>query len=272
MEIKAEIMYNDRMARGYFKLGLACAIPEVKPGQFVMLRVSDGLDPLLRRPFGIYRMLGRTIGRTIGTGSSPSKRKGIEILYRVVGKGTAILSERRPGETLGVLGPLGNGFPDPAEGSNMVLVAGGMGIAPLYLLAKRLGGGTLLFGARSKAETALLKDFRGLGLKIKTATEDGSAGVKGLVTGLLEDELTPESIVYACGPVGMLKAAAAISGKAGARCLVSLERSMACGIGVCLGCAVRAKAHKEEKENRFYKMVCSDGPVFPSEEIDWDLL
>lgn len=264
MEIKAEIIHNDRMAEGYFKLGLACAVPKVKPGQFVMLRVSDGLDPLLRRPFGIYRELGAK--------DTPSKRKGIEVLYRVVGKGTAILAGRRPGETLGVLGPLGNGFPDPPEGSETVLLAGGMGIAPLYPLAKRLGKGTLLFGARSKAETALLKDFRGLGLKVKTATEDGSAGMKGLVTGLLEDELTPESIVYACGPVGMLKAAAAISSKAGARCLVSLERSMACGIGVCLGCAVRARAHTEEKENRFYKMVCSDGPVFPSEEIDWDLL
>jgi dihydroorotate dehydrogenase electron transfer subunit len=271
LEIKSEILYNDRVAGGYFRLGLACRFPEAKPGQFVMLRVSDGLDPLLRRPFGIYRTLG-TFGRALGAKGSPSKMKGIELLYRVVGKGTAILSGRRPGETLGVLGPLGNGFPDPAEGSSVVLVAGGMGIAPLYLLAKRLGAGTLLFGARSKAENVLLKDFRGLGLRIKTATEDGSAGIKGLVTGLLEDELTPESVVYACGPVGMLKAAAAISEKAGARCLVSLERSMACGIGVCLGCAVRTKEHRGEKESRFYKMVCSDGPVFQSEEVDWALL
>ncbi len=257
MEIKSEILYNDRLSEGYYRLGLKWKAPSAMAGHFVMLCVSDGLDPLLRRPFGIYRVI---------------KGKGVELLYRVVGKGTEILSQKRPGEVLGVLGPLGNGFTLPEKGRKVVMLTGGMGIVPLYMLAERLGSGTLIFGARSRKETFLLKDFRGFDLKIKTATEDGSVGRKGLATELLEEELTPDTLVYACGPMGMLKAAARIAGKCGAKCMVSLERSMACGIGVCLGCAVKARPHKDEKENRLYKMVCSDGPVFDSEDIDWDVL
>jgi len=257
LEIKSEILYNDRLSEGYYRIGLSWRAPRVKAGHFVMLRVSDGLDPLLRRPFGIYRTI---------------KGKGVELLYRVVGKGTEILSQKRPGERLGILGPLGNGFTLPEKGRRAVMLTGGMGIVPLYMLAEGLEAGTLIFGARSRRETFLLKDFRKFGLKIKTATEDGSIGRKGLATDLLEEELTPETIVYACGPMGMLKAAASIAKRSGAKCMVSLERSMACGIGVCLGCAVKARPRKDEKENRLYKMVCSDGPVFDSEEIDWDVL
>lgn len=261
--VESKILYNDRVAEGYFRLGLEWKAPGVRAGHFVMLRVSDGMDPLLRRPFGVYR--------TIGAKGASMRGAGVEILYRVVGRGTTILSAKRPGEALGVLGPLGNGFPVPEKGKKALLVAGGMGIAPLYMLAQGLPGATLLFGCRTKKETVLLRDFRGLGLRIKTATEDGSAGAKGFVTALLEKDIGKDTVVYACGPVGMLKAAAAICGKSGARCLVSLERSMACGIGVCLGCAVRTIDHEAKKE-RVYRMVCSDGPVFDGEEIDWELL
>lgn len=261
--VESKILYNDRLAEGYFRLGLSWKTPEVRAGHFVMLRVSDGMDPLLRRPFGVLRIIGAK-GRS-------SRGTGIELLYRVVGRGTNILSAKRPGETLGILGPLGNGFPVSEKGQKAVLVTGGMGIVPLYMLAQRLGQGTLLFGARSKKETFLLDDFKGLGLRIKTATEDGSAGQKGLVTALLEKELAPETVVYACGPMGMLKAVSRLCVGAGVKCFVSLERSMACGIGVCLGCAVRTINH-EARENRNYKMVCSDGPVFDSRDIDWELL
>jgi dihydroorotate dehydrogenase electron transfer subunit len=261
--VESKILYNDRLAEGYFRLGLAWKSPEIKAGHFVMLRLSDGMDPLLRRPFGVYRIIGAK-GRA-------SRGTGIELLYRVVGRGTSMLSAKKPGEALGILGPLGNGFPAPQKGRKAVMVTGGMGIVPLYLMAQRLPGATLLFGARSKKETFLLDDFKGLGLKIKTATEDGSAGVKGLVTALLEKELVPDTVVYACGPVGMLKAASRLCEGAGVKCFVSLERSMACGIGVCLGCAVRTINH-EARENRNYKMVCSDGPVFDGKDIDWELL
>lgn len=259
--VDSEILYNDMLAEGYFRLGLRWKTPEVKAGHFVMLRVSDGFDPLLRRPFGVYRVLGAR-GRS-------SKGTGIELLYRVVGRGTAILSGKRPGEALGILGPLGNGFPLPAKGEKAVMVAGGMGIVPLYMLAQKAGG-TLLFGARTKKEKFLLDGFKGA-VEIKTATEDGSMGKKGFVTALLEKELVPGAVVYACGPVGMLKAASRICSASGVKCFVSLERSMACGIGVCLGCAVRSAEHGGS-EMRNYRMVCSDGPVFDGEEIDWELL
>ncbi|MBI2400652.1 MAG: dihydroorotate dehydrogenase electron transfer subunit [Deltaproteobacteria bacterium] len=261
--VESKILYNDRLAEGYYRLGLSWKTPEVKAGHFVMLRVSDGMDPLLRRPFGVLRL--------IGAKGKASRGTGIELLYRVVGRGTGILSAKRPGETLGILGPLGNGFPVPDKGQKVIMVTGGMGIVPLHMLAQRLGQGTLLFGARSKKETFLLEDFKGLGLKIKTATEDGSAGAKGLVTALLAKELAPECVVYACGPMGMLKAVSRLCAAEGVKCFVSLERSMACGIGVCLGCAVRTINH-EARENRNYKMVCSDGPVFDSRDIDWELL
>lgn len=261
--VGSKILYNDRLAEGYYRLGLSWRTPEVKAGHFVMLRVSDGLDPLLRRPFGVFRVIG-------GKGAS-SRGTGIELLYRVVGRGTTILSAKRPGEVLGILGPLGNGFPAPPRGKKAVMVTGGMGIVPLYLLARRLPGSTLLFGARSKKENFLLDEFRDLGIRIKTSTDDGSAGVKGFVTALLERELGPDRVVYACGPAGMLKAVSRMCMEAGVQCFVSLERSMACGIGVCLGCAVRTVNH-EAKENRNYKMVCSDGPVFDGRDIDWELI
>ena len=263
---QAEILYNEQVARGYYRLGLGWKTPPIVPGHFVMLRVEHGLDPLLRRPFGIYKVLGAT-----GKPPSPLRGTGVEILYQVVGKGTEILSLKAPGETIDILGPLGGGFPAPAEGEETVLVAGGMGIAPLYLFAAALKEGLLLFGSRDKSVARIADEFKGFNCDIEIATDDGSAGRKGFVTTLLEEAATPETVIYACGPLPMLKAASAIAGKAGARCFVSLERAMACGIGVCLGCAVKMK-DGGEKENRNYRMVCSDGPVFDSRAIDWDVL
>lgn len=257
----AEVIYNTQVAANYFRIGLSFKTPEVKPGQFVMIKVTGALDPLLRRPLGIYNVLG---------GKGAFKGDRIELLYKVVGKGTYILSTKSKGERVGVLGPLGNGFP-VLRGSRykkVILAAGGMGIVPLYLLSKKLPGSLMLFGCRGGAEAGLAKDFNG---DILISTEDGSVGRRGLVTELLKEEITPDSVVYACGPPLMLKSAASIADRAGARCFVSLEKSMACGIGVCLGCAVKTKAHEpEEAENKIYKMVCSDGPVFDSRVIDWE--
>ncbi len=261
-EQKVEILYNERVSSRYFRLGLKWKTPGIVPGHFVMLRVSDGLDPLLRRPFGVYKVLN-------AKGKERLKGDGIELIYQVVGKGTEILSGKTPGEKLSVLGPLGNGFPAPPPPRDIVMIAGGMGIVPLYLFASTIKKGSLLFGARGKAETLVANEFKALGLKVKFATEDGSLGYKGYVTDLLSGVITPGTIVYACGPAPMLKKAAEISAKEGARCYVSLERAMACGIGVCLGCAVKAGTHNE-KENKNYIMVCSDGPVFESRLIDWD--
>lgn len=260
--VTSKILYNEEVMPGYFRIGLEWKTPVILPGHFLMVRVTSSLDPLLRRPFGIYKVLGEKGGKTF-------RGDGVELLYQVVGKGTKILSEKKAGESVEILGPLGNGFPKPLKDEEPVMVAGGMGVVPLRLLAERLKKGVLLFGAKGAAETAIVKDLRGLGVKVKIATVDGSVGKKGFVTELLKGELTPASVIYACGPVGMLKETARLAKAEGVKCFVSLERSMACGVGVCLGCAVKTKAHAEFKQ---YSMVCSDGPVFDSEEIDWQAL
>lgn len=273
-----KVIYNKRISPGFFRIGIEWKVRGVRPGQFVMLRVTEGLDPFLRRPFGIYSVLGPTGKRVSGRSGS-----GIEIVCKVVGAGTGILAAKEPGESVDVLGPLGNGFPllrGPAA-SKVIMVAGGIGVAPFYLLAgegrrraKNSGAGLLLFGARSGNEAGITRDFTRLGCRVRVATEDGSLGTRGLVTGLLTAALKPGSVVYACGPLSMLKAVARIAENAGVKCLVSLERAMACGIGVCLGCAVKTMDHKERANGGGgeFKMVCSDGPVFDSSEIDWERL
>lgn len=265
-----KILYNNKVAPGYFRLGIEWKTPGIRPGQFVMLRVAEGLDPLLRRPLGVYKVLG-------AKGRNVFKGRGIELLYKVVGKGTGILAGKRPGEAVDVLGPVGNGFPLLRGGAagRVVMVAGGIGAVPFYMLAAEKAARVFLFGARTKEETALVRDFRPLGVQVKISTEDGSTGKKGLVTDLLAEELTRGSVVYACGPLGMLKGVSRAAAAAGVKCLVSLERAMACGIGVCLGCAVKSGEHcgaGQHEYKREYKMVCSDGPVFDSTEIDWDRL
>ncbi len=268
--MEARVLYNENISPGYFRMGLEIGVSGVVPGQFVMLRVSDGLDPLLRRPFGVNRVIDGIAGPGgVVSGS------GVEIVYQVVGRGTRIMSTVRTGESLDLLGPVGNGFPEPEEGARVLLVAGGIGIVPLHMFATSTPGATLLFGARSSADTAIVGDFEsngGLG-SVRIATEDGSAGTKGLVTDHMAEELGEGTVVYACGPAGMLKAVSRVCEEAGTRCFVSLERAMACGIGVCLGCAVRASKHASEKgaDNRKYRMVCADGPVFNAADIDWDL-
>ncbi|MBI5599745.1 MAG: dihydroorotate dehydrogenase electron transfer subunit [Deltaproteobacteria bacterium] len=266
---EAVVAHNRLIAPGYYRMGLQWKSPGVTPGQFIMLRVSaDSLDPLLRRPFGVYDVLRGA--------------KGIEILYRVVGRGTKIMSTLRPGDMADIFGPLGNGFPAVKDPGRAVMVAGGMGIAPFYMLAKdilkRGENAALFYGARGRTDAAIATDFRKLkGLKVEVATEDGSMGEKGLVTDIFGKKAVwlagEASVVYACGPSGMLKEVARISKKNGLRCFVSLERAMACGIGVCLGCAVRTgKTAGKGTDRKKYGMVCSDGPVFPGEDIEWESL
>ncbi len=255
-----KVIYNEPVGPGHLRLGLRWKTPVIYPGQFVMLRVSKGLDPLLRRPFGIYDVLD---AEKKGQGLSG---EGIEILYRVKGRGTAIMSGWSEGDEVDLLGPLGRGFPGPEKEARAVMVAGGVGIAPLYLLARTVDKGVFLFGARSRDEASLAADLNKLSIESKVATEDGSTGVKGLVTDLLEEELEEGgAVVYACGPTGMLKAVAAIAERRRVRCFVSLEKHMACGMGACLGCAV-----KDMEKETHYRMVCSDGPVFDSKSIDWE--
>jgi len=273
IQTKAKIIKNIAVAPKYYKIVLSCLpiAKDANAGQFVAIKITDTYEPLLRRPFSIHKLSG----------------PGIEILYEIVGRGTEILSQKKAGEYLDIIGPLGNGFnyksqvtPSPSLGtlfgrSSPVLVAGGMGVAPLLFLAEKIvtrSGGRqvtrrplVLIGAKTRSDVLCEKEFRKLGCNVKIATDDGSRGYKGYVTELLKKELSTInyqlSTIYACGPRPMLKETAAISKKYNIPAQVSLEEHMACGIGACLGCAVNTK--------QGYKRVCQDGPVFDADEIVW---
>lgn len=251
-QLKAKLLSNKRVKDNYLHCILeAPAIAKnARPGEFVNIRITDTLDPLLRRPLSIHAVKGRTI----------------EVLYEVVGRSTQVLSEKKAGESLDIIGPLGNGF-SILDTRYSILVAGGMGVAPLVFLAKKIGGrrATVLIGAKTKNHIHCEKEFKELGCEVKVSTDDGSKGFKGRITGLLKNLLSTTdsrlSNIYACGPRPMLKEIALISKEKNIPAQISLEEHMACGIGACLGCVVNTKDG--------YKRVCKDGPVFEAKEIIW---
>ncbi len=279
---QSKIISNKRAGANYFEIVLES--PKIAdiclPGQFIEIRISSTLDPLLRRPFSIHR---------IGYRDKNEGRKSftIAILYEVVGKGTEILSQKKPGEYLDIIGPLGQGFvyreprnpclPAGRENRKPILVAGGMGVAPLLFLAEKLDERRrkrdegrekilVLIGAKTKSHIVCADDFKELGCDVKIATDDGSQGFKGKVTELLKkilvsrfSSLIPR--IYACGPRPMLKALTQISKQYNIPAQISLEAHMACGIGACLGCVINTTGG--------FKRVCKEGPVFNSEEILW---
>ena len=337
-QIKAKILFNKKIIPEHYKICLDAPeiAGEVKPGQFVHIRVREGYEPLLRRPFSIHKSQGGKI----------------EILYKVVGKGTQLLSREKIGKKIDILGPLGQGFrinpltsilspkgrgddenresfsphkrgkvsgssslprkeakvlggsslTSQLESSDrvnsgvekIILVAGGIGVAPLYFLAERLVGCKnwatekrskeqpiandslanknqldvlVLLGAETKEKILCLKDFRNLNVKVEIATEDGSKGFKGLVGDLLSQLLSKESqvnLICACGPVLMLRKVAELSFEYKIPCQVSLEQKMGCGIGACLGCTIKGQTG--------YLRVCRDGPVFEARQIQWNEL
>lgn len=225
-----------------------------------MVRVCAGSsDPLLRRAFGVYKLIKGTKDKN-GT----YKADGFELVYKVVGKATNIMKLLAKGDSVDILGPFGNSFPQVEDSSKIIMVAGGVGIAPFYMVAKDNPKAKFLLGARNKVDSKLGDDFKALKKnKVTTATEDGSVGTKGFVTESLKKIITKDSVVFACGPTPMLKAVSEVASKAGASCYVSLEGAMACAMGVCLGCAVKLTTEES------YKMVCSDGPIFDGGDIDW---
>ncbi len=235
---QATILSHAAAGRGYYRIVLKA--PEIAssalPGQFVMLRVSENLDPLLARPLGIASVLAKS---------------SIELFYRVVGRGTGLLAGRKTGERLSVLGPLGNGFTRPDRKATLVMVAGGSGFPPLHFLSQRAGCRSHLFyGSRDKGclpPGSILKSFRETCARVHVATEDGSAGAQGMITDVLNAFLTRMErkaplVIYACGPHAMLAAVSRIAALHELPCSVSLEARMACGVGACMGCSVAMKA------------------------------
>jgi len=254
-------------ARSYGRLRLILdkSIPAL-PGQFAMLRPSSSFEPLLRRAMAYYQV------------EQPSSGTHIQFIYQILGRGTRALSTLVQGDRVSFLGSLGNAFDiDAAKGRQAVLIAGGVGSAALYMLAEELRQRFvpthLLIGGASVDDLCGLTDFRRLlGLKnIGCATIDGSYGTEGLVTALAEEYLTSHAgqplIIYACGPDAMLHRVSEIAAKNGIQAQLSLESPMACGFGICVGCAVAVR--DATAEGFSYKKVCTDGPVFWNHDLHW---
>jgi dihydroorotate dehydrogenase electron transfer subunit len=218
---------------------------EAKPGQFVM--ASCGEECLLPRPLSIHQV----------------NDKGIALLFQVVGKGTAWLSQRQAGDNVDIFGPLGNGFSINSDSKNLLLVAGGIGIAPLYFLAQealeRKYSVTLLYGTADRKRYSTSPQ-----IKLVSAIEDGTVGYKGKVTDLLPQYIDWSDQIFACGPLPMYKEMTKMPEPKDKPVQISLEVRMACGLGVCYGCTVRTKTG--------LKQVCTDGPVFGLDDILWDEL
>jgi dihydroorotate dehydrogenase electron transfer subunit len=253
-QLKAKITANKRLKDNYWHLEfvsgsiakLAC------PGQFVNIKVGESIEPLLRRPISIHRIDGAKV----------------KLFYEVLGKGTQLLANRKPGEFLDIIGPLGNGFDYPKSAKSkkqIILVAGGMGVAPLVFLAQKIKSNKtlVLIGAKAKKQILCGEEFKKLGVQVKFATDDGSLGFSGKVTDLLKTVLagSATSEIFSCGPKPMLQAVAQIANANNLGSQLSLEEHMACGIGACLGCVVATKSG--------YKRVCQDGPVFSGAELIW---
>ncbi len=227
------------------------------PGQFVQVRVQP-----LRAPAPVYDPL---LARPLSLCTLDPERGELSVIYRVVGRGTALLASMAPGSTVELLGPLGRSFPDPSTGRGpLFLIGGGLGIPPLAAAAAwaRTRGPVALLGARQGADLAGADQVAAAGASVELCTEDGSRGATGLVTDLLRERLVAGGEVWACGPHPMLAAVAEASAEAGAPAWLALERPMACGFGVCMGCAVRAP-------DGTYLRACTEGPVFPSAAVDW---
>lgn len=258
-EVRARILLHRRITPDYFRLRLLC--PEIarlaQPGQFVMLRVNELRDPFLRRPFSFSRIFSPQEKK-----NKPEDEGALEICYKVVGRGTFLMTQLREGQRLDLLGPLGKGFRATADQKRAILVGGGIGIAPLIPWGEHLHGVRkkkkiisrsseetpevlILIGGKNRERILGIKEFKKMGLEPQMATEDGSLGMPGLVTDLLERELMTRgrnsAALYACGPMPMLARVSQIADQFDLPCQVLLEARMACGVGACLGCAVKVK-------------------------------
>ncbi|MBX3434883.1 MAG: dihydroorotate dehydrogenase electron transfer subunit [Pirellulales bacterium] len=277
---RVPVVENIPLARDTWRLRLAC--PEIArrivPGQFLMLRLPAGNDPLLGRPLALFDTVLDAAGTPIG----------VDVAYLVVGKMTARLATLRPGDELAVWGPLGNGF-SPAPVDHLVMAAGGIGQTPFLALGREFVGGrrygepserpvtaarrvTLCYGVRTAAYAAGVDDFLAAGVAVRLASNDGSLGRLGFVTAELEavlDEAAAagESVrIACCGPEPMMEAVAELAITRGVPCEVSLETPMACGIGACFSCVVKVRQPEGDWD---YKRTCVEGPIFDAARIEW---
>lgn len=256
----AEVLEHEEIQGGYNLLIMRAPsiAPAVKPGQFVHVQIPHLGEAILRRPFSVFRADGDKLA----------------ILYKDVGKGTRTLTYLRHGETLSLVGPLGRGYPAMTPGHFPILVAGGYGMAALYLCARNMPvKGVAFFGGRSKADILCVKEFEALGWTVHVTTDDGTLGLKGKVTDALDawmagDGLNKNPEFFVCGPSGMLKAVAGRALEHKWLAWVSVDNNMGCGVGACLTCVL--KVHGEQAGDWTWARACREGPVFKAEEIIWE--
>ncbi|MGA3163323.1 MAG: dihydroorotate dehydrogenase electron transfer subunit [Verrucomicrobiota bacterium] len=264
LEQTVQIVSNERDTNSYFRLVVRAPqiAPLIQPGQFAHIRVLPMKDALLRRPFSIFQVEGDTFS----------------VLYKTIGKGTDALARMQAGGELSVIAPLGRGFTVPKSGGETpLLVAGGYGMAALYLLAQRSPQKGIVFvGGRQRVDILCEKEFRALDWDVRVTTEDGSHGEKGIVTQPLMAELkrsvakrlVPDRKVFACGPTPMLKAVGRIAEEFNVPAELSMDEHMCCGVGVCLTCVVPVRTD----EGWEYQRSCTEGPVFDAQKVAWELL
>ena len=230
-----------------------------KPGQFIEIRVNNDIEPFLRRPISIHNI---------------DKEKGLlEIIFQVRGKGTRFLSEKNEGDFIDIIGPLGYGTFKYNNYNNLAIIGGGIGVFPLYELAKNAKNDNknvnIYVGFRNKDLVVLADEFKSVSDKLIVTTNDGSYGEKGHCTKFMKDDMEKGLIdsIYACGPLPMLRSIKEMAAEKNIPCQISLEERMACGLGVCLGCAV--KTSSSTNENPEYWHVCKAGPVFNAKDVDF---
>ncbi len=282
------VVENRPLTGGHFLLSLDAPRQALatRPGQFAMLRLLGRSDVLLRRPMSIYDVVPdrrALIKKGNKRGAEASRRPGpprqIQLLYKVVGRGTRLMAELRPRDRVGLMAPLGHGFfkeeylAQAREANEVLHVAGGIGIAALLLPARELAAEgiaqRLFFGGRTRADLVGVDDFKSCVNKVVLATEDGSRGHRGFVTKPLEDYLAANQgkrfFLMVCGPWAMLRASVELARTYGHPCLLSMENRMGCGLGVCLGCSIRVVG----EGHGAYQRVCTEGPVFPAGKVVW---
>lgn len=255
--IFAELIEKEELKPDIFKFSVkAKPITDVaKPGHFLEIRVSDNHTPFLRRPISIYNM---------------DKEKGIlEFIFQVKGKGTEILADKKVGALIDIIGPLGYGTFEYEGFKKIAIIGGGIGVFPLYELAKNAKESSevdIYLGFRNKDFVVLENEFREVANKLVITTDDGTYAQKGFAINVLKEEIQKQKpdCIYACGPLPMLKAVRQLAIDENIPCQISLEEKMGCGIGACLGCAVKVIDGKEPRHGH----VCKEGPVFNAKEVD----
>lgn len=252
----AVVASQEQLADGIYSMWIQTqAADTAKPGQFISMYTTDG-SKLLPRPISICE-----IDRTRGM---------LRVVYRVTGEntGTEQFSKLKPGDTIPVIGPLGNGFPyEKAEGKKVFLMGGGIGVPPILELAKQMKcEKKQILAGYWDAQTFLKEEFEANG-ELYISTEDGSVGTKGNVMDAIRENGLKADMIYACGPTPMLRAIKQYAEEQGIECYISLEERMACGIGACLACVCRSK-EKDAHSNVNNKRICKDGPVFLATEVE----